>query len=173
MKIQGSQIADLGLGTEKELTAADYEISLDADIVATIPTIAPLTVSAAGSVETVQSSFLKSNLVLALAPAQAQTITDFVTVSRGLWKFRFILTGWFDYNTVAGGAKSLALAFLPTDTGQTTQFFAMFAMAGTQIQTFECEMLLRKGGTFRAVLGPTLAAQNISAAVTMIGNKIL
>lgn len=173
MRISGSIITDLSVGIPSTVVPDDYSVELKPEITPIIPLIQPMTVSAAGSLETVQGSFLKSNLVLQLAPATGQTITDFVTVASGLWDFRFMLTGWFDYNTVAAGAKSLAIGILPSDTGQTTQFMGMFAAIGTQIVTFDVKMLLRKGATFRAVLGPTAAAQNISACLTMIGNKIL
>lgn len=173
MKISGSNITDLALGSPRDVLPDDYHVEMPADVSTIIPLIQPLTVSAAGSVETIQSSFLKSNLVLQLAPATGQTITDFVTVAAGYWEFHFQVAAWFDYATVAAGAKSFAIGILPTDTGQTTQFAAMFAVIGTQTRDFAVKMLLRKGGTFRAVLGPTGAGQNISIGLSMIGTRLL
>lgn len=173
MKISGSNITDLAVGAARDVLPADYDISLDADIVAQIPLVQPLNASAIGTNETIQASILKANHSLVLAPAQAQTITDFVTLVAGLWEVTFFVEAWFDYAFAVGNAKSFAIGFLPTDSGQTTQIMGIFAAIGTQNRQMKNVMLLRKGATFRAVLGPTAAAQNIAVSLSMIANRIL
>lgn len=173
MRISGSNLADLAIGATREVTPDDFQIDIKATVQPVVDLIQPITVSAAGSTETVQGSFLKANHVLALAPSQAQTITDFVTIVAGLWEINFMVAAWFDYTKVAADAKAFAIGFLPTDTGQTTQFLGMFAVAGTQNNNVTFRLLSRKGGTFRAVLGPTGVAQNISVSLSLIGNRLL
>lgn len=173
MKINGSYITDLALGAPRDLAPSDYSIDLPPDLAAVIPLIQPMTVSAIGTNETVQGSFFKANHSLTLAPATGQTITDFVTLVAGLWRITVMVEAWFDYAFAVGNAKSFALGLLPTDTGQTTQILAIFAAIGTQNRQVTMDLLLRKGGTLRSVLGPTAALQNIAVSVSMIGNRIL
>jgi len=171
--ISGSTITDLANNATRDITPGDYVIHLDPNLVVTMPLVQPVAVSATASSETVQTSFMKANLSLALAPATGQTITDFVQIVAGYWEFTFMVSAWFDYVKAAADPKAFALAFLPTDTGQTTQFLGLFAVIGTQSKEITFKLLSRKGGTFRAVLGPTQAAQNISATVSCFGNRIL